>query len=177
MISGSLPPGIPVDFYACVITRINMQGGQAILDASGAALVWGLKAGVRLVKPNAEEAAGLIDQPVGSVEEAHEAAERIRALGVEAVVISLGGSGLVATDPTGKWVARPLDIPLCNPVGAGDALVAGLAAAFAHGEDLASALQLGTACGASAASQPGTGIGSKAEIAALRQMVIVERVK
>lgn len=177
VLSGSLPPGIPVDFYAQAVRRIRDKGAQAILDTSGPALAASVGSGVCLVKPNAEEATGLTGISIDNLDDAIEAVGKIRALGVGAVVISMGGLGLVAGDQTGTWIAMPPGITLRNPVGAGDALVAGLSAGIHKGWDLSDAIRLGTACGASAAAQPGTGIGSLEEIEILQCEVMVERVK
>jgi 1-phosphofructokinase family hexose kinase len=173
VLSGSLPPGAPEDFYLQVIERVRGAGGQVILDTSGPALENACRSGVMLLKPNAEEAAELTREGVESFEDARRAARKINSWGVKAVVISMGGQGAVGVDSSGCWVVTPPRIELKNPVGAGDALVAGLAAGITQGMVLAEALRLGTACGASAASRPGTGVGSREEILALLPQVVV----
>jgi 1-phosphofructokinase family hexose kinase len=177
ILSGSLPPGMAVDYYAQIIACIREKSGHALLDTSGAALKAAVGAGVRLVKPNAEEAESLTGTKIDSLDDAIETAAKIRALGVDAVVISLGGLGLAAVDAKGAWIAQPPEICLRNPVGAGDALVAGLAAGIHDRWDLPASIRLGTACGASAAAQPGTGVGSLEEITSLQSKVVIKQVR
>ena len=175
VLSGSLPPGAPVDIYSQVIAVIRLAGGQVILDTSGPALSKACRAGVRLLKPNAEEAEELTHLPVRTVPEAWKAAQWIRDLDVETVVISMGGQGALALDDAGCYVVKPPAIELRNPVGAGDALVAGLAAGLSQGKTLVDALRLGAACGASAVAQPGTGVGTRAEIYELMEGVMAQK--
>jgi 1-phosphofructokinase family hexose kinase len=176
VLSGRLPPGVGADFYARALILIHAAGGKAILDTSGAALEAGIAEKPFLVKPNAEEAAELTGQAVETQEEAVKAARSILRMGPGQVVLSMGAQGAVGVQGNRAWYARPLQIRLSNPVGAGDALVAGLAAGIVRGWDLPQTLKLGIACGASAASQPGTGIGSLAEIETMARAVFVEAI-
>lgn len=51
--SGSLPPGVPADFYAQLASRMGERGARFVLDTSGEALKTTLAAGgVHLVKPS-----------------------------------------------------------------------------------------------------------------------------
>ena len=58
-LSGSLPPGVPIDGYAALIRHAAAAGVPAVLDTSGEALRPGLQAGPALAKPNIHELAGL----------------------------------------------------------------------------------------------------------------------
>lgn len=164
VMSGSLPPGAPSDFYAQAVETARAGGSEVFLDTSGEPLRLGCAACPAMIKPNLEEAAELTGRPLVTRNEAVGAAEDLRTTGLGVVVISMGGDGVVAADRTGTWFCPPLAVKPLNPVGAGDALVAGLAAAHVRGWDLQRALRLGTACGSSAVSNPGTGIGAREEI-------------
>jgi 1-phosphofructokinase family hexose kinase len=174
VMSGSLTRGVSVDFYATAIRLVKEQGGRLLLDTSGEALRAGCSQAPDLVKPNAEEAAEMTGLSVATPGEAVAAARRIAALGPAKVVISLGSQGAVAVDGQQSWLAHPLRVMAANPVGAGDALVAGLASAWVRGGSMPELLRLGSACGASAAAAAGTGIGSREEIETFRQAVRVE---
>jgi len=50
--SGSLPPGVPPDFYAQVARLGKKKGTKTTVDVSGKALKEGLEEGVFLIKPN-----------------------------------------------------------------------------------------------------------------------------
>ncbi|MFI2509297.1 1-phosphofructokinase family hexose kinase [Streptomyces sp. NPDC018972] len=122
---GSLPPGVPVGAYAGLIRTARAAGVPALLDTSGAALRRGVAGRPDVLKPNAEELAGLTGshEPLRATQEA-------RRRGAGAVVASLGPEGLLAVTPEGRWRAAPPRRLRGNPTGAGDAAVAGLLSAL-----------------------------------------------
>ncbi|WP_055546582.1 1-phosphofructokinase family hexose kinase [Streptomyces sp. NBRC 110028] len=118
---GSLPPGVPVGTYAQLIREARTAGVPTLLDTSGEPLRRGVAARPDIVKPNAEELAGL----TGSTEPLR-AARDARRRGARAVAASLGADGLLAITAQGAWQAAPPERLTGNPTGAGDAAVAGL---------------------------------------------------
>jgi tagatose 6-phosphate kinase len=66
-LSGSLPPGIPIDGYATLIALATASGVPTVLDTSGPALLAGLRAAPALAKPNADELAALISAPLAGL--------------------------------------------------------------------------------------------------------------
>ncbi|MGW3233388.1 1-phosphofructokinase family hexose kinase [Kitasatospora sp. NPDC001095] len=128
VLSGSLPPGLPVDAYRRLVERARAHGVPAVLDADGPALLRALPARPAVVKPNAHELAAATGcpDPAGG-------ARRLREAGAEAVVASLGPDGLLALTPEGRWRARPPGAVSGNPTGAGDSVVAALAVGLAGG--------------------------------------------
>ena len=62
--SGSLPPGVPPDFYARLARLCRARGGRLLLDTSGPALSAALAEGVYLFKPNLKELAELAGRPL-----------------------------------------------------------------------------------------------------------------
>jgi len=168
ILAGSLPPGVSATIYADLISVIKAAGGQTILDTSGVPLRHGCAARPMLVKPNALEASQLTRRPVNSAAEAVEAARQLE--GIEYVIISLGQQGAVLVQGEQAWLASPPHIEARNTIGAGDALVAGLVWGLSQ-HDALLGLRWGVACGASAASQLGTTIGTHAEVARLAARV------
>jgi tagatose 6-phosphate kinase len=127
--SGSLPPGVPADAYATLIsvTR-SVSAAKVIVDTGGEPLRLACAAGPDLVKPNEAELLGATAADGRTrLDRVLAGAAGLRDLGAAAVVVSLGSSGSVAVTPDGRWRASHTAIPGGNPVGAGDALVAGLA--------------------------------------------------
>ncbi|MFG1809964.1 1-phosphofructokinase family hexose kinase [Streptomyces sp. NPDC049040] len=125
---GSLPPGVPVGAYATLIREARAAGAHVLLDASGPALRRGLAARPDLIKPNAEELAGL----TGFAEPA-KAARDARRRGARAVAASLGADGMLVLAEDGGWRAAPPVKLAGNPTGAGDSAVAGLLSGAAEG--------------------------------------------
>ncbi|MGP3983487.1 1-phosphofructokinase family hexose kinase [Streptomyces sp. KR80] len=118
---GSLPPGLPVGTYAQLIREAQAARVPVLLDTGGEPLRRGIAARPDVVKPNADELAGL----TGSTEPVR-AAQDARRRGARAVAASLGADGMVAVTAGGSWHARPPRRLAGNPTGAGDAAVAGL---------------------------------------------------
>jgi tagatose 6-phosphate kinase len=141
VLSGSLPPGLPVDAYARLIELAHSLDVPVVLDTSGEPLTAGIAARPDIVKPNAHELAMASGMPVGVFEpgaaelteaEALAAADAVRSGAATAVVASLGPYGLIASTVDGRWYARPDAALAGNPTGAGDATVAALARGLAY---------------------------------------------
>ena len=158
--SGSLPGGLPSDFYARLVADLD-PATTAIVDTAGAALaaiVGGADRGADVVKPSQRELAELVGWEPGTPHQTERVAQEVLELGgTHAVVASRGPSGaLLATrDGELRWF-RPPPVRPVSTVGAGDSMVAGIAAALARGDDLVSAVRLGVAAGTATVLTPGT---------------------
>lgn len=155
---GSLPPGVPDDFYAQVIRLLHPHGIRVLLDTSGAALHLGVNARPFLVKPNADEATAFVGQPVETRDDALHAAQVFLKRGVTEVALSLGVQGLLLATCDTAVFAVPPDVPVKNVTGAGDALLAGLAYALERDLPLVEQARWGVAAGTAAAMHEGVGI-------------------
>ncbi len=174
VLSGSLPPGVPPDVYALLIGLVQAQGGKAFLDASGEPFRLGCAAGPFLVKPNALEAEEASGIPVQSAESARQAAAFFLRQGVNYVALSMGAQGLLFAGREAMARVRPPVVPIGNPTGAGDSLLAGIVWALERGGSLLEAACWGVACGTAAAMQAGAGVGTFQEVEAIFRHVIVE---
>ena len=122
VLSGSLPPGVPVDAYGQLIGLADRAGVPAVLDSHGEPLRHGVEAGPAIVTVNEDELADVVDtdEPVGGAQE-------LRGLGASAAVVSSGPEGLICVTDEGVWHAAPPSQMQGNPTGAGDAATAALA--------------------------------------------------
>jgi fructose-1-phosphate kinase PfkB-like protein len=94
--------------------------------------------------------------------------------GIELVALSLGAGGLLlASKQCAVW-ARPPRVRARNPVGAGDALLAGIAWALERGLPLEEMARWGVASGTAAAMREGVGVGTRAEVEALYERIHIE---
>lgn len=155
--SGSLPPGVPVDFYARV-ARIGKEiGSQVIVDASGDALKMALEEGVYLIKPNIREFSRLLGQEkIGESEILDKGKKIVSACKCEIIVVSLGAGGaLLLSDELVERMIPPA-VPISSKVGAGDSMVAGIVLALSRGKPLREAVLYGLAAGSAAVMTPGT---------------------
>lgn len=155
---GSLPPGVPDNFYAQLIEVLQARGVRVLLDTSGAALRLGVEARPFLVKPNAEEAAAFIGRPVATHADALDAARAFLERGITQVALSLGGDGLLLATRDAAVFAIPPAVTVRNVTGAGDALLAGLAYALERNMPLAEQARWGVAAGTASAMHEGVSI-------------------
>ena len=177
VLAGSLPPGVPDDFYAHIVAVLNKHEAQAILDTSGESLRLGCIQKPYLVKPNGEEAQILTGLPMDSPTEIAAAAAEIRRMAAQNVIISMGKAGALLQTEEETWLTHSPKIEEKNPIGAGDSMVGGLVWALTQGIVLKEALGWGIASGAATASLPGTEVGSRPLIEALFSQVRFERLE
>jgi 1-phosphofructokinase len=177
VLSGSLPPGVPDHWYADVAALLAPYPCRVAIDTSEgplAALAESLgRAAPDLIKPNAEELAGVLgyspqaleaavaqDDPEPVVSAARQLVDR----GVRAVLATLGAAGAVLVDETGSWMATPPPIVARSTVGAGDASLAGYIRAEVGGAVPPQRLQMAVAYGSAAAALPGSALPTPAQV-------------
>lgn len=172
VLAGSLPPGIPDDFYATAIDAVRAAHGprapRIAVDSSGAPLRACLGAAPELLKPNGEELAELTGLSTGPALESDPASAALAAAtlvqqGVGAVLATLGSQGAVLVTAQGSWHGRGPAIRARSTVGAGDCALSGYLLATHRGDSPAACLQQAVAHGAAAASLPGTMVPSLAQ--------------
>ena len=169
-LSGSLPPGVPVDWYAELTDRLRATGAKVALDTSGEPLLAALADGSTpdLIKPNGEELAELTGQPGVDLESdpaaAVEAATGLLDRGIGAVLATLGAAGALLVTRDGSWSATPPRIRARSSVGAGDSALAGYLLADLAGGGPEDRLRSAVAHGAAAASLPGSTLPTPADI-------------
>ena len=146
--TGSLPPGVPDDFYARIARRAKTLGRRVILDTSDEALRIALDEGVYLVKPNARELRELFGAAVATRADLEEMARNLVVCGrAEVVTVSLGADGafLCSADATSRLPTPKVNVR--SAVGAGDSFVGGMTTGLAHELPIATAFALAVAAG------------------------------
>jgi len=176
ILAGSLPPGVPDDIYAKIINILKKKHAFSVLDSSGEALRLGCLEGPFLAKPNAFEASVITHLPAESIIDLVKVGQRIHLMGVEVVVISAGEKGALISNKSEQWFGQAPIIEEHNPIGAGDAMVAGLIWQISQTGELKTALRWGLACGAASASQPGTSMATREIINSLFDRTSIELV-
>lgn len=171
VLSGSLPPGIPDGWYAEVVALLAPLRCRVAVDTSEGPLAALAEAFERaapdLIKPNAEELAGLVGESGEALEAAAAngdpepvvaAARQLVDRGVGAVLATLGAAGAVLVDRTGNWVATPPPIVPRSTVGAGDSSLSGFIRADVGGAEPPQRLRMAVAYGSAAAALPGSAL-------------------
>jgi len=175
VVSGSLPPGVPDDFYARVAEIARAWEIRLALDCAGPALKAALEHGVYLVKPNLGELAELVGAPLPDEASRIAACRRLTAAGqAEAVALTLGADGALLVTADGAWRAAPMEIEAVSAVGAGDSFLGGMAWALASGRPLDEAFRYGMAAGSAAVLSPGTELCHADDVWRLAERVVVE---
>jgi 6-phosphofructokinase 2 len=170
--SGSLPPGVPNDFYARLARIMRERGSRFILDTSGPALSAAVQAGVFLIKPSLRELRIFAENDLEDETEQEKAAVGIVANGgAEVVVVSLGAAGALVASPAGCERLRSPTVPVRSKVGAGDSMVAGIVLGLARDYSLRDAVRFGIAAGAAAVMMPGTGLCHREDAERLLQQI------
>ncbi len=176
VIAGSLPPGAPADGYGRLAALAAGAGTRAIVDVGGPHLAAALPARPWLVKVNASEASEATGIATPDETGALSAARELQARGALAALVTRGTSGALLVDETATaWRIGPP--PELGPyvVGSGDAMLAGLAAAFAAGLALPEAARRGAAAACANALVPGQGELDPADVARILPLVTLER--
>ena len=172
-LSGSLPPGTPVDWYAGLVASLRDTGAKVAVDTSEAPLLSLLAAGPDaapdLLKPNSEELAQLAgvseEEVLASTAATLAAVRSLHDRGVAEVLLTLGGDGaLLSTAAGAVWSARPPRITVRSTVGAGDSSLAGYLLADLDGAPPAERLRTAVAYGSAAASMPGSALPTPASV-------------
>lgn len=171
VLAGSLPPGVPADWYATLVTELRDAAPnlKVACDTSGMALERLVAnfptAAPDLITPNAEELGQLtgtdgreleVLAAAGNFHPVLTAARRIRAAGVPEVLVTLGAAGALLVTEDNAWVVNGPGMTAVSTVGAGDATMAGYLLSRHAGSPLPECLRTAVAFGRAAVSLPGT---------------------
>jgi 6-phosphofructokinase 2 len=168
--SGSLPLGVPDDFYARVVALAKRHGRRLILDTSGAALKQAGQ-GVYLLKPSLRELEHLTGSAIRSERDEEAAAREVIAQDrAEIVVLSLGARGALLVSQGEIERVPAVSVAARSTVGAGDSMLAGIVLALTRGLSLREAVRFGMAAGAAALLGSGTQLCRLADVERLRAL-------
>ena len=175
--SGSLPPGVPDDFYLKVAEIANRRGFRLIVDTSGNALVKAAGEGVYLLKPNMQELPTLVGKEEVSALEQEQIAKQVLSEGkCQVLVVSLGprGAMLVSKDGHVSYIVSPA-VKQQSAVGAGDSMVAGMVLSLIRGCNLDEVVRYGVAAGTAATMTPGSELCKKEDTEEIYKWLLEHR--
>jgi 1-phosphofructokinase len=176
VLSGSLPPGVPENFYAECIALAKDEGIPSVLDADGNAFAEGVKAIPFAVKPNLRELELLTGNTFSNMNEIAQAAKKLIAVGIEIVIISMGPDGAIVADKNQVFRVNSWDVEVKSATGSGDSMVASLAYSILKKDSLFDIAKLTTAAGTITASKPGTKICTLDEVLQSLHHVVVTKI-
>ncbi|BBY20270.1 1-phosphofructokinase family hexose kinase [Mycobacterium stomatepiae] len=162
--SGSLPPGVPADYYQRVADSCQRLGARFILDTSGGGLQH-VSSGVYLLKASARELRECVGRPLVTESEQFAAARELIEKGcAQSVLVSLGSHGALLVTPSVSQRYSAIPMRSGSGVGAGDAMVAAITIGFSRGWPLEKSVRLGIAAGAAMLMTPGTAVCERADV-------------
>ncbi len=170
VMTGSLPPGCPADFYAQLMRR---SGARCVLDAEGEKLTLGLKANPVLIKPNRYELEIALGRALPEPQDVLAGIRKLAGDGMAAV--SMGGDGAVFSYGGDGWYAPRVPIEALSTVGAGDCMVAGMLYALERGFAPEEVFRHGVAGGTAGCVTPGTELLRRQDFFELLKRVEIQR--
>lgn len=160
VLSGSQPPGVPIEFPTLLCRELDGRGAQVIVDTSGEALTYlaaGTSPAPAVLRMDTVEAEELAGRPLTTrLESAQFAAELVARGAAERVIVARGADGSVMAGPDGLVQVSAARVSVVSAVGAGDSFVGAYAYGIAAGLPAPEALALGAAAASAAVTSPGT---------------------
>ncbi len=174
VLGGTLPTGVNPSFYARLIQLANKRNIPTILDASGPSLRAGVQGQPTYIMPNQDELGELVGYPITSIEAAYQAGCLVKKECGVLLIISLGAVGGIAILEDQAYRIEPLPVDVVSTAGAGDGILAGLAAAFGRRQPILEGIRLGFAAATAIVTQPGTAQCHAADIQAHYEQISIE---
>lgn len=173
--SGSLPPGVPEEFYAWLANAARAKGTRFVLDTSGPPLraaLSGSGPALTLVKSSLSELESIVGRKLPDAADQEAAsAELVRSGRTEMFALTLGEEGATLTHQHGLLRLPALDVVANGTVGAGDSFLAGMVMALSEGRTPEDALAWGIAAGGASVMMPGTASLDRLLVERLRRLV------
>ena len=155
-VTGRVPDGIELGAVKTLIKELSEKGVKVVIDSRSFTLADLVESKPYLIKPNEEEIESYMGRSVSGKDEAVIAAKELHALGIENVMISLGGDGAVIVSRDGTYYQKAPKIVPISTIGAGDSSIAGFIMGLSLGENIPGALKRAIAFGSGACLTPGT---------------------
>ena len=170
VISGSAPKNLSDDLYYRMVKLVKDKGNYVVLDCDGERLKQALKANPDVIKPNKDEICGLF----GFEYEEKEAIKRCKELGIDTIVLSLGGEGALFISKE-TYKAKAVKVNFVSPVGAGDSMVA----AMAYGKEMdlsyVDTMKLAMSCASASVEMEGSNPPDKGKIEAFLDKIELQK--
>ncbi|PJC86787.1 1-phosphofructokinase [Vibrio sp. HA2012] len=167
VVSGSLPPGVSIEFIERLVQLSSEIGFNIILDISDKSLTSVLKHKPLLIKPNDEELESVFGLKARTTQEAIDSLKQLHDLGAQNVLLTLGSKGMYFSNGTDIYFATAAPINLISSTCAGDATLAAFLSHWLNAPDnIVDALKLAGAVGADVAASSALG-----ELARINQLI------
>jgi 6-phosphofructokinase 2 len=174
--SGSLPPGLPDDFYNRIGELADRADARFVLDTSGRMLDVAASGGQHppyawiMDQREAEYLAGV---PLVDLDALERFGLELKARKLaQILILTFGEGGAVVLSETETLRVIPPKVEVVSKVGAGDSFVGGLVLKLAHGAPLREACSYAVAAAASAVTSPATELCNAAQTERYFSMIL-----
>ena len=175
VLCGSIPKSLSNTLYQDIISMVAKKNVKVIVDATSNLLLNTLKYNPFLIKPNIHELEEIIDKKKDCIDSTIFYATKLKDMGAENVLISMGKDGALLIDSKGKiYLSNAPYGDVVNTVGSGDSMVAGFISGYLKTKDYKEALKLGASCGSATAFS--SGIGEKKLIDTLKNEIEIKEI-
>ena len=175
VLCGSIPNSLSNTLYQDIISMVAQKNVKVIVDATSNLLLNTLKYNPFLIKPNIHELEEIFDTKIDCIDSTIFYATKLKDMGAENVLISMGKDGALLIDSKGKiYLSNAPYGDVVNTVGSGDSMVAGFISGYLKTKDYKEALKLGASCGSATAFS--SGIGEKKLIDILKNEIEIKEI-
>jgi 1-phosphofructokinase family hexose kinase len=174
IMSGTLTPGAPNDFYARCTELATASGAMSVVDTQGAPLMEALGARPNLVKPNRQELASALGRELSDEIAIIKGMRELHERGAQRVIVTAGKQAALAFDGLKCWRIFPPQVAPLNPIGSGDTFTAALVWSLLRGDEFRQAIRWAAAAGAANALTILAGEIEKGAVEKLFQAVRIE---
>lgn len=175
VLCGSIPKSLSNTLYQDIISMVAKKNVKVIVDATSKLLLNTLKYNPFLIKPNIHELEEIFDTKIDCIDSTIFYATKLKDMGAENVLISMGKDGALLIDSKGKiYLSNTPYGDVINTVGSGDSMVAGFISGYLKTKDYKEALKLGASCGSATAFS--SGIGEKKLIDTLKNEIEIKEI-
>ena len=175
VLCGSIPKSLSNTLYQDIISMVAKKNVKVIVDATSNLLLNTLKYNPFLIKPNIHELEEIFDTKIDCIDNTIFYATKLKDMGAENVLISMGKDGALLIDSKGKiYLSNAPYGDVVNTVGSGDSMVAGFISGYLKTKEYKEALKLGASCGSATAFS--SGIGEKKLIDTLKNEIEIKEI-
>lgn len=144
--SGSSPCQVTDDLFATLVRRARAAGVRTLVDTYGDCLNLALEVAPDVVKVNRRECEQALGTELNAPDAIRTALRQLLDFGVTYAAVTFGPRGMAAAWDQSVVAWRPPAIEVVNPIGAGDAMTAGLVDALSRGDEPSRAFRWAMAC-------------------------------
>lgn len=176
VLSGSVPAGVDKGIYGKITERVHGKGAKVLLDADGELFRKSLEAVPDMIKPNREELEEYVREGRAFSENMLlTVAGTFQNRGISTIAISMGKDGAMFLKDEYQVKCPAVSVKAHSTVGAGDAMVAGLAYAWDNNLSNEETVRLCMAVSAGAVTTIGTKPPAKELVDILKDQVVIEK--